>query len=192
MASRSDTNIICKKQSSGGLLLSSLESIMFPGALQEEPSGQALLTPVANKISWLSGSPPLLRETGKVAYSQEQPSFIPSNRSMMRPPRLFPCLQKMGIKMAENEADEEDFALLQSILCPTLDTDAKGLERGLAKRNFSKTATGSSIQCEGLTKESEDAELHSILKKIECGVHDSRFKPQQPATRRTSFSAVCA
>jgi hypothetical protein len=107
-------------------------------------------------------------------------------------PRLPPRQQKMGIRMVENEADEEDFALLQSILCPTLDTDSKRLETGLAKRNLSHTGTGSSIQCEGSTNESEDAELHSILKKIEGGVHDSCFKPQQPATTRNSFSAVCA
>jgi hypothetical protein len=195
--------MICKKQSSGSqsvanvrLFPSSLESVMFPRALQEEPSGQALLTPVASKISWLSGPPPLLRDTGKVAYSQEQPLFLPSNRSMLAHPRLSLCQQKMGIKMVENEADEEDFALLQSILCPTLDTDPdtdyKILGTGLAKRNLSQTATGSSMQCEGSKNEGEDAESHSISKHIKWGVDDARFKHQQPATKRTSVNAVCA
>jgi hypothetical protein len=177
----------------------SLELSVFPEALQEPL--EALLTPDASKTCWLSGCPPLLREAGKVTSSEDQPSFLPSNRSMLRIPRIYPRQQQiyMDNDMVEQEAEDEHFALLQSLLCPSLDAHLNRQDWGLAKRNLSQTET-ESIQLEaataaagaGSTNESKEEELLSISKKTKSNVHDSRFKLQQPAIRRDSSNATCA
>jgi hypothetical protein len=202
MASRYCTS--CNKQPSDSrrladaLVPTTLELNMFPGSLWG--SSEARLTPpVASEKCWRSYSPPLLREKGKVAYAGEQPSFLPGNGSMLNSPRTLPLIKPNGTEMGEQEASQEDLTLLESLLCPTLDTHLSIQDIAQGKRNVSHTASASvlnealsAVAGTGSTNEDKDQEQQIILKKMQWDVNDPPFKHQQPATKRTSFNAACA